>query len=894
MSNESDMPWIVDLAERVAEGQVIDWEVEERRAPDPEQRKAIRGLRLLAQMASVSSHRVPAAIGPYSLLSKIGEGGMGEVWEAEQEEPIRRRVALKIIKRGMDTDRLIARFESERRALAMMDHPCIARVFEAGATEHGRPYFVMELVRGLPITEHCDRHRLSTRERLELFAKVCSGVQHAHQKAIIHRDIKPSNVLVTVHDGEPLPKIIDFGVAKAIEQRLLERTLFTEVGQVVGTPIYMSPEQASTTSADIDTRTDVYSLGVLLYELLVGTPPFDPRELRDAPFDEICRILREDDPPRPSSRAGSLAGTKDTIATSRSTEPRALVRSLRGDLDWITMKALEKDPSRRYQSPSQLAADIGRHMRHQPVLAGPPSTGYRARKFARRHRVGVSVGMVGLLVLVAFGTAMAVQARRIVSERDRANREADTASRVAEFMTGVFTLADPWASRGNRVTAVELLDRAFEQVRTDLKDEPVVRARMLHTIGAAYQGLTLYEQAIEALREAAEIRRNFLGTMHRDTLSTDHMLALSYLRLNRLDEAEELLRQTLARQRESLGADHEDALTTLLHCGLVASRRGDFATAAEMQERTVSGATRALGPEHALTSLAKSSLAHTYLNSWRLDEAESLVREVIDVRRRTLGENDVGTLEGMHVLGVTLRILGRFDEAEQVLREASDRLRGTIGEDHLYTIATSGDLAAVHYARGEYAEAERGFRKNHESYRNLLGSEHPRTLYALHRVGLVVYLQGRLEEARRIEEEALAGHRRAAGDDHPKTLTMIWTMTNICHELGNDDRARQLREEFLGAKRRQASRPDATPIDKHQYAHYLLTVEPTEPNDFPEALDFALEAARMSEFEDARILETLSLAYERNGDMEQAAAWAREARAKASDEGSLRAIDDPV
>jgi non-specific serine/threonine protein kinase/serine/threonine-protein kinase len=298
---------------------------------------------------------------------------MGEVWLAEQTEPVTRRVALKVIKQGMDTKQVVARFEAERQALAMMDHPAVAKVFDAGATPEGRPYFAMEYVKGVPITTHCDRHRLSNAERLKLFMQVCEGVQHAHQKAIIHRDLKPSNVLVSIQDGKAVPKIIDFGVAKATAQRLTEKTVFTQLGVLIGTPEYMSPEQAEMTEQDVDTRTDVYSLGVMLYELLVGALPFDPKELRSGGYDGIRRKIREEDPPRPSTRLSTLGDRSAESAKCRQVDLPSLQRQLRGDLDWITMKALEKDRTRRYGSPMELAADVERHLEHRPVLASPPS-----------------------------------------------------------------------------------------------------------------------------------------------------------------------------------------------------------------------------------------------------------------------------------------------------------------------------------------------------------------------------------------------------------------------------------------------------------------------------------------------------------------------------------------
>ncbi len=328
-------------------------------------------------------------IGNYRLLQRLGEGGMGEVWEAQQEKPVRRRVALKLVKRGMDTAEFLARFESERQALALMDHPAIARVFDGGATEHGRPYFVMEFVKGMPLTHYCDEHRLTTRERLELFVEICSGVQHAHQKGIVHRDLKPSNILVMIRDQEQAPKIIDFGVAKAIDQPLTEDALFTRLGQWVGTPDYMSPEQTGVGGLDIDTRSDVYSLGVVLYELLIGTRPLETSSAHVSGYDEVRRVIREVEPPTPSAKLMGMGVDAAAVAERRRTDVSSLSRRLRGDLDWISMKALEKDRRRRYQTASELALEIERHLRDEPVLARPPSLTYRVQKMARRHRVGV-------------------------------------------------------------------------------------------------------------------------------------------------------------------------------------------------------------------------------------------------------------------------------------------------------------------------------------------------------------------------------------------------------------------------------------------------------------------------------------------------------------------------
>jgi non-specific serine/threonine protein kinase/serine/threonine-protein kinase len=533
-------------------------------------------------------------IGPYHLLRPIGRGGMGEVWLAEQREPVRRRVAIKLIKAGMDTREVVARFESERQALALMDHPAIAKVFDAGTTPQGRPFFVMEYVVGIPITEYCDKHKMTTRQRLELFIQVCQGVQHAHQKAIIHRDLKPSNILVGDVDGKPMPRIIDFGVAKATTQQLTAETLYTHLGAIVGTPGYMSPEQADSTGVDVDTRTDVYSLGVVLYELLAGSLPLDFRNLS---FEDVLRRLRDEDAPAPSTRLRTLGEQSGVTAQNRGSDRASLTRQLRGDLDCITLKALEKDRSRRYSMPSELAADIGRYLRNEPVMARPASAAYRTRKYIRRHRIGVAVAAAACVVVFSFAVAQALELQRIRSERDRATRERDRADRVTTFMTDMFQVSDPSVARGNSITAREILDKSANEIGSMLGSEPRVQADLLGAMARSYQGLGLYPRARELTEKALAIQRRALGPQDRKTLESMSFLGSTMMSAGNASQARKWLEDTLAIQQKVLGPDDPDTLTTRRYLSDVFFAESDFQGAERFARETLALERRVLGPE---------------------------------------------------------------------------------------------------------------------------------------------------------------------------------------------------------------------------------------------------------------------------------------------------------
>jgi len=741
-----------------------------------------------------------AIIGRYHLLQKIGEGGMGEVWLAEQKEPVRRRVALKLVKAGMNTREVIARFESERQALALMDHPSIAKVLDAGSAPNGAPYFVMEYVAGVPITDYCDNHRLSTRERLELFVRVCEGVQHAHQKAIIHRDLKPSNILVTEVDGKAAPKIIDFGVAKALTQKLTADTMFTRVGVLLGTPEYMSPEQALSSGEDIDTRTDVYSLGIIFYELLAGAPPI---ELRKLALDEFLRRLREQDPQKLSVMLRTQdRATSIVLAQKRRTEPPELARQVRGDLDCIALKAIEKDRSRRYGSPSDFAADIGRYLNNEAVLAVPPSVAYRVRKFARRYRVALATGCAFALVLIV---AAAVSIRQSI----RANREAAVAQAVDDFLQND-VLAQASAANQSAAAAkpdshLEVrtaLDRAAQRIAGKFDRQPEVEAAIRLTIGKTYRDLGIYPEARKQLEEALRLRTKVLGAENPQTLATAGELAWLALWQGRYAEAEALAGRTLELERLVVGPERPDTLFSMSTLAAAYRAQGKYPQAEALFSQVLEIRRRVLGPENPATLFSLNNLASAYSSERKYARAETLYSQDLELERRVLGPEDPHTLMAMSNLALTYVSQGKYPQASAIYRQLLEIRRRALGPEHPDTLGVLTNLGEIAARQGKFPEAELFYSQALDGERKVLGPAHPTVVGQMADLGFVYLSEGKYAQAEPLLTEALEIGRRASGPESPDVIPGMDTLAELYRVEGKYGPAETLYHQTVELERR--------------------------------------------------------------------------------------------
>jgi serine/threonine protein kinase/tetratricopeptide (TPR) repeat protein len=657
-------------------------------------------------------------IGPYRLLQLIGEGGFGAVYLAEQEQPVRRTVAIKLLKQDLDSREVVARFEQERQALALMDHPHIAKVLDAGTTGSGQPYFVMELVRGEPVTRYCDQNKLTIEQRLRLFVQICRAVQHAHQKGLIHRDIKPSNVLVTTQDDGPLAKVIDFGIAKATGGRLTAQAIHTQQFQLIGTPEYMSPEQAAG-SLDIDTRTDVFSLGVLLYEMLTGSTPISREQLRSAGLLEIHRIIREVEPPKPSTRISQSATLLD-VALQRRLDPKHLGLAIRGELDWIVMKAIEKGREQRYETANGLAMDVQRYLAGEPVLAAPPSGTYRLRKFVRRHTVAVTAGAAVALALVlgiAGTTAGLLRAERqrqlaVAAQQSEAlaRRKADA---INEFIRTALVSADPNQGGRQEMKVVDAMAAAVQQLDSGaFAAEPDVEIGLRHTIG-------------RILCDNGQPR-----------------------------EALAVVEKSLALARRQHGADHSDVAMSLFLAGRAHKALGEPQLAEPLNREAVAMDRRLHPGGHLDTASALMGLAGALANQARHEEAEPLFREAMEMRRALIPGDHRDLAQSVNDYGYVLMSLGRAQQAEAFFQQSMEMRRRLFRGDSPDLAEALNNLAWSQERASRFPEAEANYRRSLEMYRRLFAGDHTLVDRGLANLGFDLTAQGRFAEAEPVLREA--------------------------------------------------------------------------------------------------------------------------------------------
>ncbi len=751
----------------------------------------------VVRVAEGGVEQAGVVVGRYRLIEKLGEGGFGAVWRAEQSEPIKREVALKLIKAGMDSAEIIARFEAERQALALMEHPNIAGVLDAGTTENGRPFFVMELVRGEPITKFADARKLTVRERLELFIPVCHAVQHAHQKAILHRDLKPGNILVSEVDGKPVPKVIDFGIAKALGtggadgHTLCAGVTLTQAGMVIGTPQYMSPEQAGA-KADLDTRSDIYTLGAILYELLTGTTPLSGEQLKQAAFDEILRLIREADPKRPSSRLIPATDAVRVTSAARSTEPARLARTLRGDLDWITLKSLEKDRERRYGSAAALAADIARHLTSEPVEAGPPSALYRFRKFAKRNRLALTSAAVVVVAMVGATIVSLWQMRR-------AEMEAATAKAVTDFLR--LDLLAQASSRNQAVrkekpnpnlTLREALDRAGKAIENRFRDQPLVEAAIRETLGFTYNQIRQHDAAMPHIRRSIQLRSESFGPEHPETFASRMELGTALLGQSKYAEAEHENRALLAMVMRAHGPEHPYVLMCRNNLANALSEQGKHAEAEKEHRVRILVEERTLGAEHPDTLASRNNLAVTLEAQFKLPEAEKELRAVLEARTRVLGPEHPQTLGSRNNLAMVLASQGRDAEAEKEYRAALAGSERVLGPEDIQTLNCRNNLATALNGQGKHAEAEKEHRAVLEARTRVLGPEHPDTLSSRLHLASAHSGQGKYAEAERELRALVEIQKRVLGAEHQETLD---SRNNLAGALYRQDKYAEAEQE---------------------------------------------------------------------------------------------------
>jgi len=810
----------------------------------------------LESILSQTPDQAPDQIGPYKILSQLGEGGFGIVYEAKQEQPVKRRVALKVIKPGMDSAKVVARFQAERQALALMTHPSIAKVLDGGITDRGLPYFVMDLVKGQPITDFCTGNKLSIDDRLKLLITVCQAIQHAHAKAVIHRDLKPSNILVGHNaEGQAVPTVIDFGIAKALDDHLTDNAVHTAEGQLIGTPEYMSPEQAQSSGLDIDTRTDVYSLGVVLYELLTGMRPFESSDIRGKTHADIQRFIKEVNPPKPSVRLQSVLtqadkpGTDSPFNESRRQEMAELPKQLRGELDWIVMKCLEKDRDRRYATPLALAEELEHYLSNEPVLARPPSTTYRMSKLVKRNKSAVAAAMFFVTILVV-ATAVSVrfsfiadaqrtQAVEALSDRDKAlkaerlanaqaQQRAEELKLVADFQSQQLSGIDPELMGARLREALleslpadqqqqlnqsiakinfttlalgslekNIFNQSIATIDEQFQSQPAVHAQLLQSIASTATELGLFALATDPQQRATAIRRETLGDTHQDTL--DSMSAQGDL-LRQMGDyagAQPLLTEALAAQRASLGGTHPSTLRSIGSMGDLYLYQFNLPEAAPLLTEALQGMKAILGPNHPDTLNTTSSMGGLMFMSGKLDDAETYFRAGLNGSIETFGQSHPDTWSFQSNLGILLKAQGKYDQAEPFYLESLESISAMYGNSHLSTLSSKHGIGELYREQNKLDQAQPYLEQALTGQRQALGSDHPTTLSSMNSVALLLQANGDFLGAEQHFKEALAGHRTLFGDDNTKTLIVMGNMARVLSELGKLEEAEQLAAEAI-------------------------------------------------------------------------------------------------
>lgn len=726
---------------------------------------------------SFARSEVPKQIGPFHILEEIGEGGMSVVYAAAQFEPVNRRVALKVIRPGMDSRDVINRFESERQALAVMDHINIAKIFDGGTTEKGLPYFVMELVSGEPLTNYCDSHRLGINDRLNLFCNVCAAVQHAHQKGVVHRDLKPSNILVSEQDGEPLVKVIDFGIAKALDATLNEDPTETRVGQVMGTPTHMSPEQAAGAVDQIDTRTDVYSLGVVLFQLLTGVLPYS---IEGKGTDAIRHAIEQGATTRPSAKLRE-SEDKTQLAAERNDRFRPWLKKIEGDLDWITLRAMEVEPDRRYQTVNALAVDIQNFLHARPISARSPSAAYLVSRFVRRNRKTVFAASVAVLALVAgfavatVGLVRATNAERVAVAKQR------TAEKAKEFLVGTFVASDPEAARGRQVSASDLLREGAERIDLELDDEPEIQSALLQTMGRAFENLALYDEAEPLLRRAVKLAVEAHGPGHLEVAAAQQELGEVLWRTGQYDEAKEMHLGALTIIEAELTREHPDYAVNTAKLGMAYFREGDYTEAESLFARSLDIYQRLELTGTSDYADVLSDLGGVKVRQNNLDEAARDFQSALEVWRENYGEVHPNIATVLSNLGAVAAKQNQFDLAAAYYQRALDMRRRLYGDQPHSQLAISlNNLASLYWRQNDVERAEPLFRESLEMRRAVYGDVSVAVATGLNNLALVQLAKGDTEAAEQAYREALQVRQLVQGEDHPNVGI---TQTNLAAAL---------------------------------------------------------------------------------------------------------------